>query len=209
MAMEDPRRILEAAAEQRLSCEVLPRGGTWLAGRVMRVERGGVVLLLPRPIQAGSDVRCWMTIDGQSYTFEASVLRTGVPVPDRSQDGVLLGFLDGWRKADRMPGTLVLDVLPPTGGPVSLIHGQARVVDMSPAEWTVTAPLAFPLVFVEQGSVRLRIGLPDRAPMEISARVKTLSRGEGHLLYALQIENVEDRDRYRELLNGVRVVLGV
>ncbi len=208
--MEDPRRVLEAAAEQRLACEVLPRNGAWLRARVVRVERGGIVLTLaPGVLSGGVDVRCWLTVEGVSYTFEASVLRAGVTVPDRSQDGVLLGFLDGWRRAERVPGTLVLEVLPPNGGPVSLIHGEARVVDVAPGEWTVTAPLDFRLVLVEHGQVRLRIGLPDRAPMELGARVATLSRGESHLLYALKIEQVEDAGRYRDLVDGVRQTLGL
>lgn len=212
--MDDPRRILERAAEARLSVEVLPRRGGWRRGEIVRVERGGVVLRLPAvsgapALSGGADVRCWLTLDGRPWTFEASVLRVGVPVPDRSQDGVLLGFIDGFRRADREAGALVLDVLPHNGGPVSLVTGAARLVDLSPAAWTVSTPTDFPLVFVEQGGVRLRIGVPDRAPMEIEARVGTLSRGEGHLLYHLQILQVADGDRYRELVADVRRALAL
>jgi hypothetical protein len=208
--MDDPRRVLEDAAEQRLACEVLPRNGTWRRGRVIRVERGGIVLTVPgQALSGGTDVRCWLTTNGQSYTFEASVLRSGVPVPDRSQAGVLLGFIDGFRRADRQGGGLVLEVLPHNGRPVSLVDGSARLVDLSPAEWTVTAPVDFNLIFVEQGGVRLRLGLPDRAPMEIGARVGTLSRGDGHLLYRLRIEAVEDTERYGEIIDGIRQVMGL
>jgi hypothetical protein len=209
---EDPRRVLERAAELRLACEVMPRNGGWRRGQVIRVERGGVVLLLPgtgRALSGGVDLRCWMTVDGQPYTFEASVLRTGAPVPDRSQDGVLLGFLDGWRRADRVAGALVLELLPPNGGPVSLLSGAARLVDLGPAEWSFSAPSDFALVFVEHGAVRLRLGLPDRAPMEVGARVGALSRGDGHLLYGLRIEQVEDGERYRDLVAGIRAALGL
>lgn len=208
--MLDPRRVLEAAAEQRLSCEVLPKNGTWRRGRVIRVERGGVVLTVPgAPLSGGVDVRCWITVDGQAYTFEASVLRAGVPVPDRSQEGVLLGFLDGWKKAERHGGALQLDVVPHNGRPISLVDGAARLVELDPGEWTVTAPTDFNLIFVEGGTVRLRLGLPDRAPMEVGARVRTLSRGDGHLLYRLRIEAVEDGERYREIVDGIRKQLGV
>jgi hypothetical protein len=205
----DPRRLLESAAENRCAVEVQPRGSAWRRGDVVRVERGGVVLRLPGGIDAGVDVRCWLTIDGQPYTFEASVLRAGVPIPDRSQDGVLLGFMDGWQRADARPGALVLEVLPHNGGPVSLTSGAARIVELSPAEWTVAAPLDFPLVFVEQGGVRLRIALPDRAPMELAARVGSLRHGEHHLLYTLRIESVEDTDRYRDLVAGMRAALAL
>lgn len=206
--MDDPRRILETAADQRVACELHPRRGTWLHGRVLRVERGGVVLLASG-LSNGEDVACWLTIDGVAYTFEASVLRVGVPVPDRSQDGVLLGFIDNWRRAERAPGTLSLDVLPATGGPVSLINGQVRVVELSPQEWVVTTPNSFHLVFVEQGSVRLRIGLPGSTPLELSARVNALSRGEGHILYSLRIERIDTPESYLQIIDGVRRLLGL
>ncbi len=208
--MDDPRRVLEDAAEQRLAVEVLPKNGAWRRGRVIRVERGGIVLTVPgAALSGGTDVRCWLTVNGQSYTFEASVLRAGVPVPDRSQEGVLLGFLDGFRRAERHGGTLQLDVVPHNGRPISLIDGAARLVELDPREWTITAPTDFNLIFVEGGTVRLRLGLPDRAPMEVGARVHRLSRADGHLLYRLRIEAVEDAERYREIVDGIRKQLGV
>lgn len=204
----DPRRILEAASEQRAACEVLPRGGAWMPATVVRVERGGVVVRMPGAVPDGSDVRVWVTVDGVPWTFEASVLRTAVPVPDRSQHGVLLGFLDHFRRAGSRDAAVVLDVIPPNGGPVSLVQGAVRVVDLSPEEWTITAPRDFPIVFVAHGEVRLRVGLPDRAPMELTARVTALRPVDGHLLYALHIARVEDPARYRTLLAGIRAALG-
>lgn len=208
--MDDPRRVLEDAAEQRLSCEVLPRNGASRRGRVIRVERGGIVLTVPgAPVAAGADVRVWITVNGKAYTFEASVLRAGVPVPDRSQEGLLLGFVDGWRRAERHEGALVLDVVPHNGRPVSLVDGAARVVEIAPTEWTITAPTDFNLIFAEGGKVRLRLGLPDRAPMEVGARVGALSRVDGHLLYRLAIEGVEDAERYGAIVDGIRARIGV
>lgn len=214
--MEDPRRVFERAAEARVPVEILPRGGGWRRGELVRVERGGVVLRLPGlgggggpALIGGTDVRCWLTVEGRPFTFEASVLRVGVPVPDRSQDGVLLGFIDGFRPADRDAAALVLEVLPPNGRPVSLVGGAARLVDLAPDEWTVSTPLDFPIVFVEQGEVRLRLGVPERAPVEVGARVGALSRGQGHLLYSLRIVQVPDGDRYRALVAEVRAALGL
>ena len=208
--MLDPRRVLEDAAEQRLALEVLPRNGTPRRGRIIRVERGGIVLTVPGvPVPAGSDVRVWITVNGQSYTFEASVLRAGVPVPDRSQEGLLLGFMDGFRKAERHGGTVLLDVIPHNVRPISLIDGAARVVDVEPTEWTITAPTDFNLIFAEGGTVRLRLGLPDGPPMEVGAKVQTLSRAEGHLLYRIRIEAVEDAARYGEIVDGIRRQLGL
>lgn len=208
--MADPRRILERAAETRTAVEVLPRAGAWRHAQVIRVERGGLVLRLAGdPLANGVDVRCWLLVDGVPYTFEASVLRGGVPVPDRSQGGVLLGFLDGWRRADDQVGGLVLDVLLANGGPVSLLDGEVRLVELHPEEWTVTAPTRFTVVFAEGGTVRLRLGLPDRAPMDVGARVHRLSHGDGHLLYGLRIAHVADPDRYREVVVGMRAALGL
>lgn len=208
--MDDPRRILEAAAESRSAVEVLPRGGGVLRGQLVRVERGGVVLaVVGSAPAAGTDLRCWLTVDGQSWTFEASVLRGGVSVPDRGQGGVLLGFIDGWRKTEADGGRLLLEALPPTGGPVSLTQGEVRLVDLHPDEWLVSAPSGFSLVFVEGGALRLRLGVPGRAPMEVGAEVRELTRSHGHLLYRLGITAVEDQARYGEIVAALRLALAL
>jgi len=209
--MEDPRTLLERAAEQRLTCEVMPRSGlAWSKATVERVERGGVVVRsLAGGLVAGSDVRCWLRVDGVPYAFDASVVRTSVPVSDRSESGVMLGFIDRWEVATRGPGRLVVEVMPPTGGPVSLLGGALQLVDVEPQLWTVTTPADSPLIFVEGGSVRLRIALPDAAPMELSARVRRLTHTSGHLLYALQVQDVEAPERYADMLAAVRVAAGL
>ncbi len=208
--MDDPRRILEAAAESRTAVEVLPRGASVLRGQLVRVERGGVVLAVAGSAPAaGTDLRCWLTVEGQSWTFEASVLRSGVSVPDRGQGGVLLGFIDGWRKTEVGGGQLLLEALPPTGGPVSLTQGEVRLVDLHPDEWLVSAPSGFSLVFVEGGALRLRLGVPGRAPMEVGAEVRELTRSHGHLLYRLGITAVEDQQRYGEIVAALRLALAL
>ena len=208
--MDDPRRILEAAADARVSVDVLPRAGSALRGQVVRVEKGGVVLAIASaPPAAGTDLRCWFSVDGVAWTFEASVLRAGVPVPDRSQGGVLLGYLDGFRRAEGSGSRLILEALPPTGGAVSLVEGEFRIVDLHPDEWTVSAPNGFRLVFVEGGSLRLRLGTPDRPPMEVAAEVRELTHGHGHLLYRLGIDAAEDPDRYADLIAAIRKLLAL
>lgn len=209
--MDDPRRILQAASDARAAVEVLPRAGAVVRGQVVRVERGGVVLALGTSAPAaGTDVRVWLTVEGVAWTFEASVLRAGVPVPDRSQGGVLLGFIDGWRRAtDGGAGRLVLLALPPTGGAVSLVEGEVRIVDLHPDEWVVSAPSGFHLVFVEGGSLRLRLGAPDRPPMEVGAEVRELTYSHGHLLYRLGIREVEDAERYAAIVAALRAALAL
>jgi hypothetical protein len=208
--MSDPRRTLELAAEARAAVELLPRRGVFTRGTIIRMERGGVVVQVHGELPAaGTDIRVWLTLGADSWTFEASVLRVGVPVPDRSQAGVLLGFVDGWRKAERQSGGIVLEAIPPRGGPVALLQGDVRLVDLHPGEWTVSAPTDFRLVFAEKGQVRLRLGTPDRAPMEVGAVVGALTRGDGYLLYVLEIRDVEDAERYRDLVVDLRRLLAL
>ncbi|MCK6502592.1 hypothetical protein L6R53_04225 [Myxococcota bacterium] len=197
----DPRRVLRDAAERRLPCEVLPRGGTAVRGAMVRVEPAGVVVLVPgRRFSGGEDVRVWLAVDGRPHSFEASVLRAGVPVPDRSQDGLLLGYIDRWTEGgDPSTGLdgCVVEVVPPNGPPVSLLQAPARVVDVGLRELAFTVPSSFTLVFVTQGRVRVRLGAPGRAPVEVEARVHSLSPGEGSLLYGLRFEAVDDPDALR------------
>jgi len=208
--MVDPRRLLERAAELRAGCELLPRRGFWRHGEIVRVEKGGVVARVGgTPLESGVDVRAWLRIDGIPYTFEASVLRAGVAIPDRSQKGVLLGFIDGWQRADQVAGVFALEVVPPNGSPVSLLAGDVRLVDLSPEDWTISAPTGFTLVFVEQGAVRLRLSVPDRPPLDVQARVHRLARADGHLLYALHVEHVDDADAYRAMVDGIRGVMEI
>jgi hypothetical protein len=203
--MDDPRRILERAAEARAAVEVVPRGGAWSRATVVRVERGGIVLSFQGSSPAaGTDLRCWIRVDGQAFTFEASVLRAAVPVPDRTQGGALLGFLDGFRRANPARGGLTIEALPATGGAVNLVDGLVRVVEVDPRTWSVAAPAEFSLVFAHQGRLRLRFGTDDRAPMEVEAVVSSVSRGESEIFYGLTIGGVEDRERYAELITAVR-----
>ncbi len=206
--MDDARRVLVTAAEARAGVEVLPRGGAPSRGQVVRVERGGVVLALAgAPPSPGTDVRCWLTVDGVAFTFEASVLRSGIDVPDRSQGGVLLGFIDGWARASSEPGGLTLAALPASGGVLGLNEGSVHAIELHPEEWLVSAPAAFPLVFVEGGRLRLRVGPGDRAPVEVGATVRAVTRAQDHILYRLAIDEVGDPERYRDALGAARAAL--
>lgn len=201
--VSDPRRVLREAADRRVPCELLPRGGTATRGTVVRVEPAGVVITVPgRRFAGGEDLRVWLAVDGRPYSFEACVLRAGVPVPDRSQDGLMLGFIDGWTEGTDpnagLAGCLV-QVLPPNGPPISLLDPPARVVDVSLRELAFTVPASFTLVFVTQGTVRVRLGTPGRPPVELAARVHTLAPGEGSILYGLAFEGVDDPEALRDI----------
>lgn len=208
----DPRRVLRTAAERRLPCELIPRDGDAVHGVIEHVEQAGLVVRAPgRRFAGGEDLRIWLALDGRSIRFEASVLRAGVPVADRSQDGLLLGFIDRWVEApldapEPDPGLLGcrVEVLPPNGPPVSLLVPPARIVDVSLRELAFTLPTTFTLVFVQAGTVRVRLGLPDRPPVEVQARVHTLSPGDGGFLYGLVFQQVDDADLLREICDGLQ-----
>lgn len=196
----DPRRTLEEAAQRRVGCELLARDGEWTRGTVVRVEKAGVVVTVPeRRFSGGEHVRVWFALDGRPFTFEASVIRTGVPVPDRSQDGVLIGFIDRWTEGVEAgdAGGRVLELVLSSGGPVSLLAPPARVVELSVSGLVFMVPVDFKLVFVEGGTVNVRIGVPGRRVVQVVARVRTLALGDGYLLYGIDFQEVDDPEALR------------
>lgn len=206
--MEDPRRILEQAAERRVACEILPRSGGWSRGQVVRVEPGGVVVHAPDlRLTGGEDVRCWFTLDTTPRSFEASVIRTGVPVPDRSQYGVLLGFIDGWTAGEPPPTSdhgLDLCILPPNGPGISLVRGPGRVVELSVGGLSFTLPSDHIMVFVEGAGTTLRFTMPGEEGQEVGARVRSVLAGESHMLYHLEIVGIEDPEAYRHVVHALQ-----
>ncbi len=207
----DPRRILEEAAQRRIACEIQPRGSGWHRASIVRVEKGGVVLTTPDlRLAGGEDVRVWLGLEGRHYTFEASVIRAGVPVPDRSQDGLLLGFIDSWKDARPDATTLdgrLVELIPPNGPAISLLHPPAQLVALAVDGLSFTVPDGFKLIFVESGTVMVRLGVPGREAMDVEARVSDLAAGEGYRLYGLRFEQVEDPKAHQEIVAALgRVV---
>ncbi len=206
--MEDPRRILEQAAERRVACEILPRSGGWSRGQVVRVEPGGVVVHAPGlRLAGGEDLRCWFSLDGTPRSFEASVIRTGVQVPDRSQFGALLGFIDGWTAGGQpAPGDHGLDlrIVPPNGPGISLIHGPGRLVELGVAELSFTLPSDHILVFVEGTRTQLSLGIPGDPVQQVDALVRSVLAGETHMLYHLEIVGIDDPEAYRHVVAALQ-----
>jgi hypothetical protein len=202
----DPRRILEEAAQQRQACEIQVRGEGWIRGQVVRVERGGLVITAQdRRFVGGEDLRVWLAIDAKYYTFHASVIRSGVPVPERSQDGLLLGFIDNWTISDsdteeRTQGHTV-ELVPINGPAISLLDAPVRLVELAIDGLSFSVPDEFKLIFVESGAITVRLGVQGTQPVDIQARVGDLSAGEGYRLYGLYFEGVEDAERHRSLVD--------
>jgi hypothetical protein len=153
----------------------------------------------------GEDVRVWFSMDGQPYTFEASVIRVGVPVPDRTQDGLLVGFIDRWIEGDVTASTSgkVVEILPPSGPSISLLSPPMRLVEITVSGLSFVVPLDFKLIFVESGALRVRLGTPSTVTEEISARVRSLAQGEDYILDHLQLDEVADADLHRIIIDGL------
>ena len=201
----DPRRILEEAAQHRQTCQIQVRGERWIKGQVVRVERGGLVIVSDeRRFVGGEDLRVWLNFELKQYTFQASVIRSGVPVPERNQDGLLLGFIDNWTEsASESSGKAgyVVELVPANGPAISLLEAPVRLVERVIDGLSFTVPDDFKLIFVESGTVTVRIEVPGSESLNIHARVGALSAGEGYRLYGLEFEKVEDPDAHRKVVD--------
>ncbi len=204
----DPRRILEEAAQNRQACEIQVRGEGWIRGQVIRVERGGLVITAQdRRFVGGEDIRVWLAVDAKYYTFHASVIRSGVPVPERSQDGLLLGFIDNWTTAESkgttrtVPTGHKVELVPANGPAISLLDDPVRLVELAIDGLSFSVPDDFKLIFVESGAITVRLAVPGVQAVDIQARVGDLSAGEGYRLYGLYFEGVDDGDRHRSLVD--------
>lgn len=201
---EDPRRVLDRAAQARSKCHVLPRSGGVVTGSVVRVERGGVVVSVPvRRVAAGADVKVWVPLDPDTWVFHATVLRARLHVPSRDEEGLLLGYIDRFTRegsADAAQAGRRLDLIPRAGRGISLLRAPAQVVHLGLDGLTFTLPSASKLVFVE--NAELQVVLADRAAgtCAATARVRSLSRVDDSLLYDLTWVNVDAPDRLRVLV---------
>ncbi len=209
--MEDPRRVLEQAAERRVTCEVLPRRGGWSRGQLLRVEPGGIVISVPGlHLSGGEDLRCWFNLDGTPRTFEASVIRTGVPLPDRSQNGVLIGFIDCWTQAETRSQAdhgLDLRILPPNGPGISLLEGPGRLMELGVDTLSFTLPADHILVFVEGGGLLLGLAMPGEPQQQVGARVRSVVSSDTHLLYQLAVQDAEDPETFRRVVTALQRAL--
>lgn len=204
---EDPRTILDDAARRRLPCQILPRGGEWSEGHFVRVDKAGVVLVAPdAQLSGGEDVRVWFSLEKAPRSFEASVLRAGVPVPDRSQDGLMLGFIDGWKTEEAPVGAGAethLKILPVNGQGLNLIGGEARLVEISTSEMAFVVPQHIALKFVEGGTVSIHYK-EGGAEHAVSGTVQKIAPGDGHFLYALRFDTVENEKGHLEAVEALQ-----
>jgi hypothetical protein len=170
----------------------------------VRVERGGVVLSVPsRALANGADVKVWVPLDPDTWAFHATVLRTRLSVPARDSEGVLLGYIDRFEReadTDAAGSGRRVDLIPQSGRGISLLRPPARLVHIGLDGITFTLPAASKLVFVEHAE--MQVVLSDRAAgtCAATARVRSLSRVDGDLLYDVSWIDVDAPDRLRVLV---------
>jgi hypothetical protein len=171
------------------------------------VDKAGVVIVAPDAgLVGGEDVRIWFSMDEAPRSFEAAVLRSGVPVPDRSQAGLMLGFIDGW-KSEQAPAIQSSDpslkVMPINGHGLNLIGGQARLVEITTSEMAFAVPQEIALKFVEGAvvSVHYKEG---GAGHILSGTIRKLAPGNGHFLYALRFDSVENEKGHLEAVEALQ-----
>lgn len=191
----DPRAILDQAARNRTRCKLRCRGTEWSPGWFVRVETAGVLAgSSDLRLNGGEDLRVWFSWEGQAYTFSATVLRAGLPLPDRTNNGAMLGFIQDWEREDtsaRAKAGLQLEVLPTKGKGIALLGGTARLVELGPSELIFAVPTRVALKFMEGGQVRVRFTAPG-ASQVVVGRVRRLSPDGAHMLYALAFDEVPD-----------------
>ena len=104
-------------------------------------------------------------------------------------------------------GGRTIELVPPSGQPISLISEPARVVHLAVDGITFTLPSSSKLIWVEQGTVAIRLGIMNESPVVVAGRIRTLAPEEGYLLYDLVFEKVEDPAAHRALIEGLNKTL--
>jgi hypothetical protein len=221
--LDDARRNLEEAVRDRRACRLSRPGGEWLPGTLCRLEAAGLVCDVPgHGLRGGEEVRLWYEEGGRPVHFEACVLRTGVPVPERGPSGLLLGFLAEWNvvatPATQTPGAPaqqasiaarpVLEVVLPHGAPLSLLSSPFRIVEAALDRLEIEVPRTFTVVFPDNGLLRLRLGADASGVHEVRGRVRRITGGDAHLLYSIELEGVERQEAHQRAIPALKTFIG-
>lgn len=156
-----------------------------------------------RQIASGTDVKVWVPLHPDTWFFHATVLRTRLPVPTQDAEGILLGYVDRFERAADTSATGTgrrLDLIPFTGRGISLLRPPARLVHVGLEGVTFTLPAASKLVFVENAEMQVVLADRSAGSCAATARVRSLSRVDGALLYDLEWLDVDAPDRLRVLV---------
>lgn len=186
---------LEEAVAERRHCRLSQPGQQWLDAVLVRLDAAGLVCSVPgHDLRGGEEVR--VALD--DCYFEASVLRVGVPVPDRGSYGIMLGFLEEMEPSVRPPQAVAEILL--AGERLSLLDPPIRLVEVNGLRIDFEVPMSFTVVFPLQGHLRLRVGADGSSVCEVAARVERVIRGEERLLYVLALEGVDNAEYFQRAI---------
>ncbi len=211
--MDDWRRRLEDAVRDRAAIQV-GRAGRPLRDAVpVRGEAAALLCSVPgHDLHGGEEIVIVIVGGGEPCHLRGTVLRCGVPVPDRGSHGVLLGFLQPAAEPpapDAAPPAVVLEALVSGGRRIALTAPPWRVVGLSAHQLQLQVPRDFSVVFPVHGALHLRIGASAAAVHGVRGRVETQSTTDTHLLYGVQLDEVEDHQAHAAVVAAVRVALGL
>ena len=200
--MDDARRILQLAAEHRTPISLRAGADNAVLGDMVRVEQAGLVIDGGEArFETGTDWCVWFTFESNSYRFDASVLETGVTLPNRAQGGVLLGFIDGWSSEQAQSQPVALRLFAPNGASFEVGEEDTHWVEAALDRIAFTLPASSPMAFVEGSAVRLEIAALPQPAIGLDGKVLRRTVSEGHFLYELSIESVSDPDAWREKIS--------
>lgn len=176
------------------------------------MEPNGVIVNVPgHGLRGGEEVRIWFEDQGGSRLYEATVLRTGVQVPDRGDTGLLLGFLSSVPApvTAKPTGPIpVVEVRFATGAPLSLLSPPIDLMRLEVGYLEIQVPRQFTVVFANEGSLRLRVGVDAERATEAKGRVRLAATSDAHLMYRIDIEQIEDGEAWQRAVVAVREARG-
>ena len=189
---------LLAAGQQAV---VLEREGMRLA-RLRRFERGMVIITAEGRLPAvGTQLQLWLRAEGSVYVFRSSVLRIGVSVPERSQQGLALGFLSGRKMT--LPTHLQLSVLLPDGSELLLQQNNCSGVELKTDEVLLALEPDSRLLLSDRSRCRLEIKSTTERE-QIHCRVLGVLRAGEIFLCQLRIEDISDPEVHRRMVEQYR-----
>ena len=91
---------------------------------------------------------------------------------------------------------------------MSLLMSASQLVELAGDRVAFQVPRSFMVVFPEDGRMWLRIGPRSAEVAELLGRVGRVISGDGHLLYSVELEQVDGRETLQRAITALRGALG-
>lgn len=202
--MEPWKPTLEAAVRRRDAFRLSRDGRRWIAGSFVRMDESGLVCRLPKhDLRGGEAVRLLCEAAEEMLALRATVLRCGVPIPDRGAQGIALGFLSAQApvQLERPAGVDARLVL--SGGVcISLIHSELRLLDLGPDGLQLEAPRQHGLVFARDAELEIRL-VQGEEHTSARLRIESISQTRSSQVYSASWIDVADQEAHARWLRRV------